>query len=248
VFVAGGAIQTPALLRRSGVKHCVGDTLHMHPTVKVVARFDEIVNTAQMGVPVHQVKEFAPQLSFGCSISALPHLALAMADHPARLAALPEEWPHLAVFYAMSDGGVGRVRNVPGHRDALVSFALTDQELAVLADGLAKLCRCLLASGATVLYPSIRGCPPIRCEADLRLLPHTLPRDRTSMMTIHTFSTCPSGEARARTAVDSLGRVHDAEGLHVADASLLGGPPGVNPQGTIMALARRNVLAFLGDG
>jgi choline dehydrogenase-like flavoprotein len=41
--------------------------------------------------------------------------------------------------------------------------------------------------------------------------------------------------------------VHDAIGLYIADASLLCGPPGVNPQGSIMALARRNALAFL-DG
>jgi choline dehydrogenase-like flavoprotein len=39
--------------------------------------------------------------------------------------------------------------------------------------------------------------------------------------------------------------VHGTEGLFVNDASLLCTAPGVNPQGTIMALARRNVLRFL---
>lgn len=245
VFVAGGAIQTPALLRRSGIRHNVGASLRMHPTVKVVARFDDVVNAPGMGVPVHQVKEFAPHLSFGCSISEPPHLALAMTDHPELIPAVRDEWPHLAVYYAMSDGGAGRVREVPAYRDPLVSFALDDAALELLADGLAKLCRCLLAAGATALYPSIRGCPPVRSEADLALLPRTLPRDRTSLMTIHCFSTCPAGEDRARTATDSLGRVHDASGLYVADGSLLCGAPGVNPQGSIMALARRNAVAFL---
>ena len=41
----------------------------MHPTIKVIAEFDEIVNFKNMGVPVHQVKEFSPLISFGCSIS-----------------------------------------------------------------------------------------------------------------------------------------------------------------------------------
>jgi len=246
VFVAGGAIQTPALLRRSGIRPNVGLTLRMHPTVKVVARFDDVVNAPGMGVPVHQVKEFAPHLSFGCSISEPPHLALAMTDHPELIPAVREQWPHLASYYAMSDGGVGRVREIPTCRDPLVSFALDDADLALLADGLAKLCRCLLAAGATALYPSIRGCPPVRSEADLALLPDVLPRDRTSLVTIHCFSTCPAGERRERTAVDSLGRVHEVPGLHVADGSLLCGAPGVNPQGSIMALARRNALGFLG--
>ena len=65
-------------------------------------------------------------------------------------------------------------------------------------------------------------------------------------MTIHAFSTCPMGQDRGRTVADSFGRVHEAIGLHIADASLLCGPPGVNPQGSIMAFARRNALALLG--
>ena len=44
---------------------------------------------------------------------------------------------------------------------------------------------------------------------------------------------------------DSFGKVHGCEGLTLADASLFCGPLGVNPQATVMALARRNALAFL---
>jgi choline dehydrogenase-like flavoprotein len=56
------------------------------------------------------------------------------------------------------------------------------------------------------------------------------------------------GENPATTAVDSFGRVREVRGLHVADASLFGGAVGVNPQGTVMALCRRNVLRFLHGG
>ncbi len=64
-------------------------------------------------------------------------------------------------------------------------------------------------------------------------------------MTIHLFSSCPMGENRDLCAVDSFGRVHEIEGLHVADASLLPTALGVNPQGSIMAFARRNALRFI---
>ena len=47
--------------------------------------------------------------------------------------------------------------------------------------------------------------------------------------------------------VDSFGRVHEFKNLRVNDASLLCTAPGVNPQGSIMALARRNVMRFLAD-
>lgn len=245
VFVACGAIQTPALLRRSGITRNVGDSLHLHPTVKVVARFDEEINSEGMGVPVHQVKEFAPRFSFGCSISAPPHLALAMTDHPEHLGQVKESWRHMAVYYGMSSGGRGTVRNVPFFRDPLVRFKLEAQHLAELAEALTKLCQCLLTSPGVVLYPSIRASKPLTTEADLATLPRVLPANRTSLMTIHAFSTCPMGENRSRCAVDSFGKVHDVQSLHVADSSLLCGPPGVNPQGSIMAIARRNALRFL---
>jgi choline dehydrogenase-like flavoprotein len=65
-------------------------------------------------------------------------------------------------------------------------------------------------------------------------------------MTIHLFSSCPMGERRESCATDSFGRVHGMQDLYIADASILCDAPGVNPQGTIMALARRNALHFLG--
>ncbi len=66
-------------------------------------------------------------------------------------------------------------------------------------------------------------------------------------MTIHLFSSCPMGEDRKRCVTDSFGRIHDLRDLRIADASLLPGPPGVNPQGSVMAIARRNALQFLGE-
>ncbi len=83
-------------------------------------------------------------------------------------------------------------------------------------------------------------------ESDLDRIPRPLPADGTRLTTVHLSSSCPMGENRKRSAVDSFGKVHDLERLHVADASLLCGAPGANPQGTIMAVARRNAFRFLG--
>jgi choline dehydrogenase-like flavoprotein len=247
VFVCGGAIQTPALLRRSGIRRHIGDTLRMHPTVKVVARFAEPVNALDMEVPVHQVKQFAPRFSFGCSISSPPYLALGLIDHPADLAEVERAWPRMAVYYAMITGAAsGSVRGLPGTHDPLVRYNITPQDLDELASALRELCRLLLAAGALVLYPSVGGAQPLRSEADLGRMPLRLPRGRTSLMTIHLFSSCPMGENSRLCATDSFGKVHGCHGLHIADASLLCTAPSVNPQGSIMAIARRNALAFLG--
>ena len=245
VFLSCGTIQTPALLQRSGIAPLAGRSLHMHPTVKVIAQFADEVNAPGMGVPVHQVKEFAPRFSFGCSISAPPHLALAMLDHPEHAAFAREHWRRFAIYYAMIGGGHGSVRALPYFRDPLVRYRLAQQDLADLAEAMRQLCRCLFAAGAQVLYPSIAGSRPLRKVADTDRLPAALPAKQTNLMTIHLFSSCPLGENRSKCVADSFGRVQGASNLWIADGSLLPGPPGVNPQGSILAVARRNALYFL---
>ncbi|MCS7336712.1 MAG: GMC family oxidoreductase [Verrucomicrobiae bacterium] len=247
VFVCCGAIQTPALLRRSGIKQNIGNTLCLHPTIKVVAEFPEPVNARDMGVPVHQVKEFAPRFSFGCSISTPAYIALGLLDYPEQVARVHKTWQQMANYYAMIvPEGRGTVRPVPGFRDPLVRYELTQRDYATLAEALRRLCELLLAAGAVAVYPSLAGLAPVKSVADLRSLPDMLPARLVSLMTIHLFSSCPMGENRALCGANSFGRVHGFKNLFINDASLLCSAPGVNPQGTIMALARRNTLKFLG--
>lgn len=247
VFLCCGAVQTPALLRRSGIHKNIGNSLALHPTVKVVAMFPEAINDDSADVASQQVTEFAPEVCLGCSISSLPYLALAMADHPEAKLNVRREWRSAAIYYAMTMGpSTGMVRNVPFSKHPLVRYSLEEKHLAVLATSLRNLCRLLLAAGAKELYPSIAGFPAIRAEDDLRRIPAELSRHSTNLMTIHLFSSCPMGEALDRCAADSFGRLHGHNNLFINDASLLCTAPGVNPQGSIMAIARRNALHFAG--
>jgi choline dehydrogenase-like flavoprotein len=246
VFLCAGAVQTPALLRRSGITRNIGDSLQVHPTIKITAQFPEVVNAAGMGVPVHQVKEFAPRLSFGCSISSPPYLALSLIDHPHAARDVSRRWPNLAVYYAMiTSEGRGSVRTLPGFNDPLVRYRLTEADRRNLADGLRKLAEMLFAAGAVALYPGTADSPELHCNSCLSKLPNVLADNQAGLMTIHLFSSCPMGENQNKSATDSFGRVHGFRNLFINDASLLCTAPGVNPQGSIMALARRNALQYV---
>ncbi len=247
LFLCAGAVHSPALLRRSGITRNVGNSLQVHPTVKIVARFSEDVNSATMGVPVHQVKEFSPRLSFGCSISSPAYVALGLIDHPDAARETDETWQRTAIYYAMiTSEGRGLVRTLPGFRDPLVRYALTASDRRNLSDGLRKLAQALFASGATELFPSLTRGPVLRGESCLSKIPDALPDGIANLMTIHLFSSAPMGENRELCATDSFGCVHGFRNLFVNDASLLCTALGVNPQGSIMAIARRNTLKFLG--
>jgi choline dehydrogenase-like flavoprotein len=152
----------------------------------------------------------------------------------------------MAVYYAMITGErKGRVRALPGFESPIVRYQVGRQDLRDLATALRRLATLLFAAGARRLYPSIAGAPQLCSPEDLSRLPAVLPGGRTDLMTIHLFSSCPMGERLDRCAADSFGKVHGLEGLYINDASLLCTAPGVNPQGTVMAFARRNALHFL---
>jgi len=248
VFVCCGAIETPALLRRSGIKKNIGNTLALSPMIKVAAVFEDEVNSEYVDIGAQQVREFSPQISIGCSISSLPYLALALSDHPDAGIELKRQWRRMSIYYAAIAGpNTGVVRNVPFSQAPLIRYSLRTEDMQALSTGLLYLCRLLFAAGATHLYPGLNGIPALRSEADLARMPSELPRDRTNLTTVHLFSSCPMGEAADSSAADSFGQLHGYSNLFVNDASLLCTAPGVNPQGTIMALARRNALYFSKD-
>jgi choline dehydrogenase-like flavoprotein len=245
VFVCGGAIQSPALLQRSRLHRNIGNTLAVHPTVKLAARFADEVNVPD-DVPVHQVKEFAPDLSFGGSASHAGLVALALTDHWREFKQAVTDWKRISVYYAaITSQGRGMVRAVPGLRDPLVTYRLTHRDRELLRSGLGRLALLILEAGADEVYPSFRGAPVVRNRASLGDMQQRFGASKASVMTVHLCSTVPLGEHPDRCGANSFGRVHGATNVWVNDASLLPTAPGVNPQATVMAFAIRNARHFI---
>jgi len=245
VIVCAGAIHSPALLQRSGLRGLVGRGLAVHPTVKLAARFDDAVNVVD-DVPVHQVKEFAPDLSFGGSASHPGLVALALTDAWNEMREAITAWPQMAVYYAaITSQGRGRVTSLPGFADPLVTYRLTRRDRAVLGRGLSRLAAVMLAAGAREVYPSFRGAPVVRTRADLAEIGARFDAAKASVMTVHLCSTVPMGDDTTVAAADSHGLLHGTVNVRVNDASLLPDAPGVNPQAAVMAIALRNARRFV---
>lgn len=244
VIVCAGAVQTPALLQRSGIgrrlRGGIGTGLKVHPHIKIAARFPHPVDHGE--VAMHRVTEFAPQLTMGGSASRKGYVALALADANHDVSEPLGDWENIAVYYAaIRTEGDGRVLAVPGLEAPLVSYRLTEADMSRLTQGLVHLGEVLLAAGAVELHPSIVGGTVVSRAEDLGSWWDLTSRGATNLMTVHLTSTVRMGEDRSLTGADSFGRVWDHPNLYVNDASLLPDAPGVNPQAAIMTLARRNV-------
>ncbi len=245
VFVCAGAIQTPALLQRSGIRRGIGAGLKVHPTIKLATRFAEPFDD-HGSVPMHQVKQFAPDLTLGGSASGSGYIALALADSWDANRDDADEWSRVGVYYgAIRSDGKGRVTAIPGLRAPLVTYRLDLADLSRLARSAVALGELLFAAGAERLYPSVANAAPVESPKELVRLWDDVSRARASVMTIHLLASVRMGERRELAGADSFGRIHDFANLRVNDASLVPDAPGVNPQGTIMAIAARNCDRFL---
>ena len=250
VFLACGAIQTPALLRRSGITRNVGDSLQTHPMIKAAALFEEDIEAHEAALPVYQVKQFWPNITIGGAVFTPGFLAMLLAESWDAYGHAMRDWNRMALYYAGTRGmGHGTVRAIRGVADGVViRYRLSQADHHHLRLGLSRLTEVLFAAGAKAVYPALSGAPILRsAEQGRGLLTQPLPLTSMGLSTVHAFSSCPMGENPDRCATDSFGKVRGFRNLWINDASLIPDSPGLNPQGTAMAIALRNAERFM-DG
>lgn len=247
VFVCAGPTASPALLLQSGFKHNTGKSLGTHPMLKVAARFDTEINAHKSVLPLVQVKDLE-DITLGGSLFTPGHLALVLSENGQVSPRLMKQYKQMALYYvAVKGSGTGSVSVCRSEKGVpRIYYRLSKGDLAMLGHGLAKLCEILFRAGAVEVIPAIYGATPLKKEKEGLVFAKRPPdKHRLGLTTVHAFSTCPSGENKDLCATDSFGKVQGTQNLYVNDASIMPTSPGVNPQGTVMALARRNVRAYM---
>ncbi len=268
VVLAGGALQTPTLLQRSGVRSPgVGAGLRLDPTTAMVGEFPHPVRTWEgppQTVGVYRFQRANPG-AHGPWIEVAP-------AHPG-LAALATPWAGAADYYRLvrrvdrvatpivlvRDAGEGRVTSDVDGRP-VIDYELTNTDRANLVEGLVQTARILAAAGATRLLslhtPYLEAGDGTRAvtSAETERFIGEVERRGVRTHSFALFSAHPMGSARAgtdprRSAARPTGEVHGVDGLWIGDGSLLPSAPGANPMLSIMALAWRTadaVIARLG--
>lgn len=244
VFICAGAIQTPLLLRRSGFKKNIGNSLQFHVNIKIAAEFKEPINAYAYEMSSFQIKEFAPAITLGASMSAPPLIASALTANWSENKSSLKNLNKMGLYYAaIKSSAKAQVRNLSSFgMSYLITYNLKDEDFKNLKFGCEKLSELLFAGGARRLYPAIDRASAIENMADIKnSLERNFSPSKLNLASIHAFSSCPMGEDKIKTAIDSYGKVHDMENIYIHDASILPSSPGANPQGPMMAMVLRNL-------
>jgi choline dehydrogenase-like flavoprotein len=244
VVLAASAIQTPCLLRASGITHGpVGDGFMAHPGVSVTGRFPAPVTSWRGATQGHEVTGHRGE---GIKLEALgfDHALLASrlpgvgAERARRLAELDRYAVWGAAIRARARG---KVRPLFGRRGRpLVRYSLTPDDVRTTRRAVRLLADTLFAAGADEVYLGVPGLPPvIHDRADAARVEGEGPLDPAAytMSMTHLFGTARMGADPARAVVRADFRHHVVDGLYVADSSVFPTNLGVNPQLPIMAVA-----------
>ncbi|EWT03388.1 oxidoreductase [Intrasporangium oryzae NRRL B-24470] len=244
VVVCAGAIQTAALLLRSGVQPPsgqLGRNLSVHPGAGVAAVFDEVVEGWKGAHQSLQVREFERDGIILAAVNLPPSLvARSLPLDGAPLGETMTRYNQIVTAGVLvEDTGTGRVRAL-GRSGAAVTYPVAPADAGRVASGLLRLSEALLAAGAHTVHLPIRGQQPLQSREDVRRASALRFRaPDMDLSTVHLMGTARIGTDPLWAVCDPYGAVHDARGLSVADASLFPGAVGVNPMLTIMALATR---------
>lgn len=264
VVLAAGAIHSAKLMLDSGLGDglpALGRNLSVHPSLRVMARFDERVDGWNGALQsAHSLAFFHERLLLmsiflpaGVLAATLPGIGL---DHASRAALAP----YMSVFGGMvHDDGGGRVhptmslRGLLGRvvsREPVLSYELSGRDRHALSRVLRLLCETYLAAGAReVFLPILSGLqhfgvrpgPHGGLDADQlrRLDLDRIPAHLFECASQHPLGTCRMGTSRDHAVIDDCGRVFGLRQLYVVDGSVLPTSLGVNPQISIMAMATR---------
>jgi choline dehydrogenase-like flavoprotein len=241
VILAASAVQSPCILRRSGIgsREHVGEHFRLHPGTAVAGVYRDPVRIWEGATQSYEIDEFRHE-GFKMEVVGLP-VELAGVRLPGMGEAFQRsmaDYPNMAVWgvqvRAEAEGTV-----TPARRRANITYTPTREDMQRFRAGARRLAEMHFAAGAVRVYPGVHGGPDALTSPDElgKLDALSLdPRD-WSIISSHLFSTCRMGADERSGVVGFDGAVHGVQGLWVLDASALPTNLGVNPQHTIMALA-----------
>jgi choline dehydrogenase-like flavoprotein len=253
VVVACGAIESPALLLRSGIGGpAVGKHLRLHPASIVAGVYDDPIEGWIGQIQSALSDEFtSSEGDYGFLIEAagvapgIQAMSTPWLDGASHKELLSRTLKYSAPFISVArDHGEGEVV-IDDYGRAVTRWSFDDEvDVRLFRKAMGELAKLHLAAGAKeiltyfqdpVLWKEGEDFDAFLGEIDLG----SLAANDVAAFTAHQMGSCRMGSDPATSVADGRGELHDTPGVWIGDGSAFPTAPGVNPMISVMSLAHR---------
>ena len=261
---AGGAINSPALLLRSGVPNpygMLGTRTFLHPTVISAAIMPDVV-AGYSGAPqsiysdhfLHTQPLDGP-IGYKLEVPPLHPILLATTTpgFGTEHAQLMAQMPNLQVIIALMRDGfhMQSIGGSVGLRDdgtPLLDYPISPFVWDGARRALKSMAQIQFAAGARSVKPVHEAAKPANSLDDAIRQIDELPMEvlRMSVVSAHVMGGCGMGSDPHTSVIDGDGRHHQLENLYVFDGSSFPTSIGANPQLSIYGMVSRNASRLAG--
>ncbi|GAB2269520.1 Long-chain-alcohol oxidase fao4a [Dionaea muscipula] len=266
--VACGALNTPVLLRKSGLKNKnIGKHLHLHPVTMAWGYFPETTGPSI----VHNKKSYEGGIMTAMSTvvanyntSGYGAILQTPSLHPGLFSSLMpwtsgtdiklrmSRFSRIAHIIALArDKGSGKISSKSSQK---VSYQMATTDETNLKKGIEKMLRILAAAGAEEIGTHhLKGekinVKRVSSHEFERFVKRESSRQLRGLLSpiasAHQMGSCRMGVDPTISAVNPMGETWEVEGLFVADSSVFPTALGVNPMVTIQAISYCTALSVL---
>jgi len=250
VLCAGGVVNSPALLLRSGFGDhlpMIGRSITLHPALILAGEHENRITNFH-GFPKsyycdHFMKNdrFLLETCMYFPFVTAKNLIGFGAEHSELMRAFPKL--QMILVLALDPAVPENRVTLNGNGDPVVDYTLTEPVLDTLHASMLASAKVFFAAGAKRVHAPA-GTNFFIDAADADRVDDLIPRmnvkpGKISITSAHLMGGCAMGHDATDSVTDGWGRVHDVPWLFVADSSLFPECSEVNPYVTVMALADR---------
>lgn len=240
VLIACGTVRSPLLLAASGVSSpSLGRNFQTHVGSAVVGLYDRAA--ADIEGPAMGLEIFDPE-GFKLATQVIPPELLF-----SRLPILGSKLSDAIRHYDRYSAWTSSVRSVARGTvrrswlgKPVITYDPAPSDLVLVRKAARRMAENFFEMGAIKVFPQIYGVPSILSHMNKAVSIESAALDPRAypIALTHLFGTCRMGSNSQSSVVAPDFQVHGLRGLYVVDASCFPTNLGVNPQGSIMTLAR----------
>ena len=242
LFLCAGSLNTTSLLIKNNlINKKIKSYFHFHPMVKFAVKFKDKVNILNGDISPIQINENYPDFILGNASNSFSQLMINAQGNIEMLNDIKENFENFAIFHLTFSLGSGQIFHLPFSNDPIVSYNINDDELRKIKYGIQKALKYFEHKNVDKVFLLFNDKIKYNPANIQKVMDEITEPSGLNLGAVHILGGIPFGENTENTLCNSYGELRGYSNLYVNDSSLICGDLLKNPQGTVMALAKRNI-------